>query len=199
MSTEVDEPRDRRMHGGRYAHDSGWELPELAPATIIVSVGLLVVGSGIATWMSFVGQVGFPARFGWSVVTSALRWVDPSTSTMLLIAAALIWWQYGYWSSFRTDVLSEDVIETHIVRLRKIAKWNMAAFVINVASVVLLIVGSILENTGSGGAPLEVWGQSVETICTAVGTILLSLLGVAGLQRILVASRALTRDDEWAE
>jgi hypothetical protein len=199
MTTEVEEPRDRQAHSNGYEHDSAWELPELAPVLIIVSVGLLVLGSGVAMAMSLVGQEGVPALFGWSVVISALRWIDPSTSTMLLISAALIWWQYGYWSSSSRGDLPEDAIEVHIARLRRIAKWNMAAFVITIASVVLLIVASILQNTAEGGAPLAVWGESVETICTAVGTILLSLLGVVGLQRILIASRVVHRDVEWTE
>ena len=196
MATDVDEPPNDSSRKSAFAHDSGWELPELAPVLIIVSVGLLVIGSAVSTGMSLAGQSGFPAGFGWSLVSSVLRWVDPSTSTMLLLSAALIWWQYGYWSSIQSGDLSDDVIDVHIERLRTIAKWNLASFVVTIASVLLLILASILQNTDSG-APLEVWANSVETICMALGTILLSLLGVVGLQRILAASRVGIGEEHW--
>lgn len=191
--TIEDEKQDRPAINSRYVHDSAWELPEFAPVTILVSVGLLVLGSGISTWMSLVGQSNLPASFGWSVVTSSLRWIDPSTSTMLLISAALIWWQYGYWNSILGDVLPKVLVETHLGRLRAIAKWNIAAFTVTIASVVLLIVASILQNSYSG-ASINIWASTVETICMAVGTILLSLLGIVGLLRILAASHLATRD-----
>jgi len=113
---------------------------------------------------------------------------------MLLLSAALIWWQYGYWTSNPTDDVSEEIIDVHISRLRTIAKWNLAAFVVTIASVILLILASILQNIDSR-APLEVWGYSVETICMALGTILLSVLGVVGLRRIIAASRVMGDDD----
>jgi hypothetical protein len=174
-------------HGG-YSHDSGWELPELAPVTIIVSVGLLVLGSGISTWMSLVGQADLSGGIGWSLVASALRWIDPATTTMLLLSAALLWWQYGYWTSGQRIGVSEPIVIDHVSRLRMIAKWNLAAFLVTVVSVLLLIVASILQNTGSG-ANLAIWANSIDTICEAVGTILLSLLGLVGLMRILTAAR----------
>jgi hypothetical protein len=59
--------------------------------------------------------------------------------------------------------------------------------------VVLLIVASILQNSYSG-ASINIWASTVETICMAVGTILLSLLGIVGLLRILAASHLATRD-----
>ena len=195
MTTDVEEPRNERSNESGYTHDSSWEIPELAPVFIIVSVGLLVIGSGIATGMSFVGQTGFPSGLGWALVSSALRWVDPSTSTMLLLSAALIWWQYGYWSASQNSELSDEVVDAHITRLRTIAKWNLAAFVVTIASVILLVLASILQNTYSG-AVIQVWADSVETICMALGTILLSLLGVVGLQRILSASREGHGDDQ---
>jgi hypothetical protein len=186
--SDDDISRHRPTHHDAYEHDSGWELPELAPVLIIVSVGLLVVGSGIATGMSLVGQSDLTAVVGWTLVSGALRWVDPSTSTMLLLSAALIWWQYGYWNSRQSDNVSEDIVDEHLSRLRAIAKWNLAAFIIIIASVVLLIVASILQNT-YGGSPLVVWSYSVQTFCESIGIILLSLLGVVALQRILAASR----------
>ena len=178
---------------GAFDHDSSWELPELAPVLIIISVALLVLGSGVATAMLFSGQSGFGSGIGWALITSALRWIDPSTSTMLLLAAALIWWQYGYWSTRNSD-LPDEVIDVHIARLRTIAKWNLATFVVTIASVVLLIFSSIFQNTNSG-AQLAQWAGSVETICTAVGTLLLSFLGVVALLRILVASRPVPDED----
>lgn len=194
MTTDEGKPRARPTHHSGYTHDSGWELPELAPVLIILSVGLLVVGSGISTGMSLVGQTGLSGGVGWSLVSSALRWIDPSTSTMLLLSAALIWWQYGYWSSDQSDDIAENIVDGHISRLRTIAKWNLAAFLITIASVLLLILASILQNTDSGAA-ITIWAYSVETICEAVGTILLSLLGVVGLQRILAAARVVNPDD----
>jgi hypothetical protein len=110
------------VDGGAYTHDAGWELPELAPALIIASVGLLVAGSGVSTWMSLRGQPEYGAGVKWALVSSALRWVDPSTSTMLLLSAALIWWQYGYWSSSARGGLPDDVVGAHASRLRTIAK-----------------------------------------------------------------------------
>jgi hypothetical protein len=196
MIIDEEEPRDASAYKSTFTHDSGWELPELAPVLIIVSVGLLVIGSGISTGMSLVGQTGLPAGFGWSLVSSALRWIDPSTSTMLLLSAALIWWQYGYWSSDQSIDVSDDVVNVHIARLRTIAKWNLAAFLVTIASVILLILASILQNTDSG-ATITIWANSVEAICMALGTILLSLLGVVGLQRILAASRLVNHDDDW--
>jgi len=195
MTTDTDDPQATPSKRSAYLHDSSWELPELAPVFIIVSVGLLVTGSGIATGMSFVGQTGIDAGLGWSLVSSALRWVDPSTSTMLLLSASLIWWQYGYWTSKLNSGVSDEVVDAHIGRLRTIAKWNFAAFVITIASVILLIVASILQNTISG-AVIQVWAQSVGTICMALGTILLSILGVVGLQRILTASRVEVAEDQ---
>jgi hypothetical protein len=192
--TNEETPRERPTHHGAYAHDSGWEIPELAPVVIILSVGLLVVGSGISTGMSLVGQTGLAGGVGWSLVSSALRWIDPSTSTMLLLSAALIWWQYGYWSSSQSDNIAKSIVDEHISRLRTIAKWNLAAFVITIASVILLIVASILQNTGSG-ASVSIWAYSVETLCEAIGTILLSLLGVVGLHRILDAARVVNSDE----
>jgi hypothetical protein len=194
MTADLQKPRDEPPQVDAFAHDTGWELPELAPALIIVSVGLLVLGSGIETGMSFVGQTGFPSGLGWALVTSALRWIDPSTSTMLLISAALIWWQYGYWTSNLRRGLPDDLVDVHVARLRTIAKWNLAAFVITIASVVLLILASILQNTYSG-AVIQVWADSVETICMALGTLLLALLGVVGLQRILAASGEVNGDE----
>ncbi len=113
---------------------------------------------------------------------------------MLLLGAALIWWQYGYWSAKQNSELPQEVIDVHVARLRTIAKWNLAAFVVTIASVVLLILASILQNTYSG-AVLQEWAGSVETICMALGTLLLSLLGVVGLQRILAASSEILGDD----
>jgi uncharacterized membrane protein len=186
-SEEAGPSESGTRHGG-YSHDSGWELPELAPVTIIVSVGLLVLGSGISTWMSLIGQTDLSGGLGWSLVTSALRWIDPATTTMLLLSAALLWWQYGYWTSDQRVGVSEAVVIDHVLRLRAIARWNLAAFLVTIVSVLLLIIASILQNTGSG-APLAIWANSVDTICEAVGTILLSLLGLVGLMRILVAAR----------
>lgn len=193
MSSDVEEPKDVVAGGGGYAHDSGWDLPELAPVFIIVSVGLLVVGSGISTGMSLVGQTGLSAGVGWSLVSSALRWIDPSTSTMLLLSAALIWWQYGYWSSDKRVDLSAAVIDAHIARLRSIAKWNLAAFLVTIASLIVLILASVLQNTYSH-SPAPVWGYAVATICMALGTIFLALLGVVGLRRILTAGQHV---DDW--
>jgi hypothetical protein len=188
MTSEESTASNRTDRHGGYSHDFGWELPELAPVTIIVSVGLLVVGSGISTWMSLVGQTDLSGGLGWSLVASALRWVDPATTTMLLLSAALLWWQYGYWTSDQRTDVSESIVIDHVSRIRTIAKWNMAAFIVTVVSVLLLIIASVLQNTGSG-ATLAIWANSVDTICEAVGTILLSLLGLAGLLRILVAAR----------
>jgi hypothetical protein len=195
MTANAEEPRDGRAQGG-YIHDSSWEIPELAPVLIIVSVGLMVIGSGVSTGMSLAGQTGFPAGLGWSLVASALRWIDPSTSTMLLLSAALIWWQYGYWSSNQSVAVPDDVVDVHIARLRTITKWNLTAFLVTIASVILLILASILQNTYSG-ATISIWANSVGIICMALGTILLSLLGVVGLQRILAASRLIGSDDDW--
>lgn len=194
MTTGGEEQHVTPANSGGYTHDAAWELPELAPVLIIVSVGLLVIGSGISTWMSLLGQSGFTAGLGWSLVSSALRWVDPSTSTMLLLSAALIWCQYGYWSSDARIKLSDTVVSAHTQRLRTIAKWNFAAFIVTIASVLLLVVASILQNTESG-AQLAIWANSVETFCEAAGTIALSLLGVVALQRILGASRTDDRDE----
>jgi cytochrome c oxidase assembly factor CtaG len=198
MTTDEDATSDETIPHGAYAHDSSWELPELAPVVILISVGLLVLGSGAATAVSLSNQGDFSSGIGWALVTSALRWVDPSTSTMLLIAAALIWWQYGYWRSKQPD-MSDEVVDAHIARLRSIAKWNLAAFIITIVSVALLILTSILQNTYSG-AVFQEWANSIQTISSALGTLLLSLLGVVGLRRILVASREfLGEDDEKLE
>jgi len=190
-----EETTERSTHRSAYEHDSGWELPELAPVLILISVGLLVAGSGIATGMSLAGQSDLVGSFDWSLLSSALRWIDPSTSTMLLLSAALIWWQYGYWNSSQTDAVAVTIVDEHISRLRTISKWNLAAFVVTIASVILLIVASILQNTG---APIWIWANSVETFCSAIGIILLSLLGIVGLQRILAAARPVVDDrDEF--
>jgi hypothetical protein len=194
VTASAEEPQRGRTPSA-YIHDSGWEIPELAPVLIIVSVGLLVTGSGVSTGMSLVGQTGFPAGAGWSLVASALRWIDPSTSTMLLLSAALIWWQYGYWYSNQSAAVSDDVVDVHIARLRTITKWNLTAFLVTIASVMLLILASILQNTYSG-ATISIWADSVETFCMAIGTILLSLLGVVGLRRILAASRPVDAEEE---
>jgi hypothetical protein len=194
MTAHAEKPQSGRAQSA-YIHDSGWEIPELAPVLIIVSVGLMVIGSGVSTGMSLVGLTGFPAGVGWSLVASALRWIDPSTSTMLLLSAALIWWQYGYWSSNQSVAVPNDVVEVHIARLRTITKWNVTAFVVTIASVILLILASILQNTYSG-ATVSIWADSVVTFCMALGTILLSLLGVVGLRRILAASRLVDAEDE---
>jgi Zn-dependent protease len=196
MTADIEEPENIPARKSEYQHDSGWELPELAPVLIIVSVGLLVIGSGISTGMSLVGQSGFQGGLGWSLVASALRWIDPSTSTLLLLAAALIWWQYGYWASNQSVGQTDEVVNVHIARLRTVAKWNLAAFLITIASVILLILASILQNTYSG-ATISIWADSVGTICMALGTILLSLLGVVALQRIVAASRLVDPDDDW--
>jgi hypothetical protein len=194
VKTNEETPRERPPYRSAYAHDSGWELPELAPVLILVSVGLLVAGSGIATGMSLAGQSDLTGGVGWSLVASALRWIDPSTSTMLLLSAALIWWQYGYWNSSQSDDVSPNIVDEHLIRLRTIARWNLAAFVVTIASVILLIVASILQNTG---APIFVWANSVETFCAAIGIILLSVLGIVGLQRLLAAARPITIDTEF--
>ncbi len=193
MTANDDAPSNDRFIDGAFVHDSAWELPELAPVMIILSVGLLVAGSGIETGMSFVGQTGFPAGLGWSFIVSALRWIDPSTSTMLLISAALIWWQFGYWSAQGHANASDAIVSAHIARLRVIAKWNLAAFAITVVSVIVLIVASILQNAYSG-AVLQIWADSIETICMALGTLGLSLLGIVALRRILTASRMVEDD-----
>ena len=187
MAINMKGARDESQHESDYSRDEAWELPELAPVLIIVSVGLLVLGSAISTWMSFEGQAGFGAGIGWVFVSSALRWVDPSTSTMLLISAALIWWQYGHCGTQQNGDLAKEVIAAHISRLRSIAKWNLIAFVVTTASVVLLIVASILQNTYAG-ATIAIWANSIDTFCGALGTILLSLLGIVGLRRVLTAS-----------
>jgi len=196
MTTDTDEPSDANVLRDGYSHESSWELPELAPVFIIISVGLLVLGSGISTAMVLAGQSGITSLLGWTLVTSALRWIDPSTSTMLLISAALIWWQYGSWQSTERGGISNDIVDVHIARLRTIAKWNLAAFVVTIVSVVLLILASIMQNTYSGSV-LSTWDDAVQTICMALGTMLLSLLGVVGLQRILAASRTDIGGDDW--
>jgi hypothetical protein len=191
---DEEEARVRATHHSAYEHDSGWELPELAPVLIILSVALLVAGSGISTGMSLIGQSDLTGGAGWTLVSSALRWVDPSTSTMLLLSAALIWWQYGYWNSSQSDNIAEGIVDEHISRLRTIAKWNLAAFIITLASVILLILASILQNTYQGSS-ISIWAYSVETFCEAIGIILLSLLGVVGLQRILASARPIISED----
>jgi hypothetical protein len=195
VRTNEEESHGRPRQHDAYAHDSGWELPELAPALIIVSVGLLVAGSVISTGMSLIGQSGVTAVVGWTLVSGALRWIDPSTSTMLLLSAALVWWQYGYWNSSQSDNVAEDIVDEHISRLRTIAKWNLVAFVIVIASVMLLIVASILQNTYAG-SPLLIWSYSVETFCESIGIILLSVLGVVALQRILAAAGSVNNSAE---
>jgi hypothetical protein len=112
---------------------------------------------------------------------------------MLLLSAALIWWQYGYWISNQSENIAEDIVDEHISRLRAIAKWNLAAFVVIIASVILLIAASILQNTYAG-SPIVIWSYSVETFCESTGIIILSLLGVVGLQRILAAGSAATSE-----
>jgi hypothetical protein len=113
---------------------------------------------------------------------------------MLLLSAALIWWQYGYWNSNQSDNVAGSIVDEHISRLRTIAKWNLAAFIISIASVLLLIVASILQNAYEGSS-ISIWAYSVETFCESIGVILLSLLGAVGLQRILAASRpAMAKD-----
>jgi hypothetical protein len=191
---DEEEPRVRATHHSAYAHDSGWELPELAPVLIILSVALLVAGSGISTGMSLIGQTDLTGGAGWTLVSSALRWVDPSTSTMLLLSAALIWWQYGYWNSSQSDTIAESIVDEHMTRLRTIAKWNLAAFIVTLASVFVLILASILQNTYEGSS-ISIWAYSVETFCEAIGIILLSLLGVVGLQRILASARPINSED----
>jgi hypothetical protein len=199
MTTNPIQSHDDQAQVAEYAHDAAWELPEVAPVLIIISVGLLVLGSGVSAGMSLAGQTGVPFGLGtgidWGLVTSALRWVDPATSTMLLLAAALLWWQYGYWSSGQRVDVADDVRHVHIARLRAIAKWNLVAFVVTIASVIFLILSSVLQNTYSS-APISVWAYSVETFCMALGAILLSLLGVVGLNRILVASRSIVGAEE---
>lgn len=187
MTNDADEPPDCPASGSGYTHDSAWELPELAPVFIIVSVGLLVLGTAISIAMSLVGQTGLTATVGWTFVYSALRWIDPSTSTMLLLSAALVWWQYGYWLSNQSVNFSRDIVEAHIGRLRTIAKWNLAAFFVTIACVIVLILSSILQNSFSS-TPAAVWGYSIATICMALGIVLLSLLGVVGLRRVLDAA-----------
>jgi hypothetical protein len=113
---------------------------------------------------------------------------------MLLLSAALIWWQYGYWNSSQSDNIAEGIVDEHISRLRTIAKWNLAAFIITLASVILLILASILQNTYQGSS-ISIWAYSVETFCEAIGIILLSLLGVVGLQRILASARPIISED----
>ncbi|HEY5092419.1 MAG TPA: hypothetical protein VII60_04070 [Acidimicrobiales bacterium] len=194
MTTDVDAPSNEPASRGDSGHDSGWELPELAPVFIIISVGLLAIGAGVATALSLSGQAGFSSGLDWALVTSALQWVDPSTSTMLLLSAALIWWQYGTWSSRQDSALSNEVADVHVARLRSIAKWNLAAFVVTIASVILLIVAAILQHAFSGDG-LQEWAGSIQAICTGLGTLLLSLLGVVGLRRILVASREFLSDE----
>jgi len=194
MTADVEATRSQPSPHGAYAHDSSWELPELAPVFIIISVGLLVIGSGAATALSLFDQTGFSSGLGWALVTSALQWVDPSTSTMLLLSAALIWWQYGYWRSQQDSALLSEVVVVHVIRFRRIAKWNLAAFVVTIASVLLLILASILQNTYSG-AVFQEWASSIGAICTGLGTLLLSLLGVVGLRRILVASHEFLGED----
>jgi hypothetical protein len=195
MTISADSSVNETSPGGAYGHDASWELPELAPVVILISVGLLVIGSGAATAVSLSDQSDFSSGLGWALVTSALRWVDPSTSTMLLIAAALLWWQYGYWRSKQSSELSDNVVDAHIARLRSIAKWNLAAFVVTIASVILLIISAILQNAYSG-AVFQEWANSIQTISSGLGTLLLSLLGVVGLRRILVASREFLGDDD---
>jgi hypothetical protein len=195
MTTHSVEPGNEPSPSGPYTHDSSWELPELAPVLILVSVGLLVIGSAAATAVSLSDQGAFSSGLGWTLVTAALRWVDPSTSTMLLLSAALIWWQYGYWTSRKDPGPTNDVVDVHVARLRSIAKWNLAAFVVTNVSVVLLIIGSILQNTYSG-AVFQEWANSIETICSALGTLLLALLGLVGLRRVLVASREFLDNDD---
>jgi hypothetical protein len=196
MVTDVTELRNIQPIGGAFSHDAGWELPELAPVLMIVSVGLIVLGSAVGAVMLFAGQSGYGDGVGWALISSALRWVDPSTSTMLLLSAALIWWQYGYWTSTVDANVAEEVIDEHIARLRTIAQWNLGVFVVTIASALLLILSSILQNTYSGDV-IQLWGISVETICMALGTLLLSVFGVVGLRRILVASRVDDAELHW--
>jgi hypothetical protein len=194
MSTGAEGPRTERVRNSGFSHTSAWELQELAPVLIIVFVGLLVFGSAISTWMYFADQMGVPGYVGWSLVSSALRWISPSTSTMLLLSAALIWWQYGYWNSEHVSDLSDEMVSVHVARLRTISKWNLAAFSVTIASAFLLILSSILQNSYSG-ANLSIWANSVDTLCEAVGTILLSLLGIVALRRVLAASRVVIGGD----
>jgi hypothetical protein len=196
MVTDVTEPRNIQPIVGAFSHDAGWELPELAPVLMIVSVGLIVLGSAVGAVMLFAGQSGYGDGVGWALISSALRWVDLSTSTMLLFSAALIWWQYGYWTSKLDANVAEEVIDEHIARLRTIAQWNLGVFVVTIASALLLILSSILQNTYSGDV-IQLWGISVETICMALGTLLLSVFGVVGLRRILVASRVDDAELHW--
>ena len=43
MTSDAQIPPSGPPPRGAYEHDSSWELPELAPVLIIISVGLLVV------------------------------------------------------------------------------------------------------------------------------------------------------------
>jgi hypothetical protein len=179
---------------GAHDRDAGWELPELAPVALIVCVGLIVIGSAAESVMLLVGEPGSSSGLGWNLFTSSLRSIGPSTALMLLIATALLWWQYGYWSTMADSEVADDVIDVHVARLRTIAKWNLVSFIITMVVMIVLIVGSFLQNTYPGVA-LQEWAVSVETICASVGTLVLSLLGVVGLRRILAASREFVGED----
>ena len=95
-----------------------------------------------------------------------------------------------------TTQLNEAEVRYNLIDPQlKIAKWNLAAFIFTIVSVAVLILTSILQNTYSG-AVFQEWANSIQMISSALGTLLLSLLGVVGLRRILAASREFLSDDD---
>jgi hypothetical protein len=171
---------------GKY-RDAGWELPEIAPIAILVSLGFTFIGAVLFGILTLVSQEGFEGDLGWGVVEGALRWVDPTTAGMLLAALAICWWQYGQWSGDRVRQGEALAAVAHADRVFKITKWLRGGFVISIVSVIVLVIASF----GNGQFPhttVGFWGDIVEEICDCLGVLVISGLGIVAAGRILGAS-----------
>ncbi|HEV2427208.1 MAG TPA: hypothetical protein VGS61_03185 [Acidimicrobiales bacterium] len=180
------------------ALDRRWELVEVVPAAVVVTVGLGFVGSMVYLFMSLSGQFNLTAFEVSTYVVSALRWSGSVTSVALLAAAALVWWQCEQWSGRDDESTPSDAAILHITRSRALSKWIMAAFVVVLASAVGEIVSSIVA--GWLGPPnAQGWAVPIYSIFLGIASGLLAVVGVVAVARILAASEIVTSAVEPAD
>jgi hypothetical protein len=169
--------------------DSSWQLPELAPVAILVSVGLMMLSGIIAGWLETKAEFGVAPHAGWAVVQVATRWVDPMTAALLLSALAVCWWQYSQWAKAPVGDASNSAALAHVGRVRVLTVWLQAFFFVTiVASLANFIATVIISGASDSGIASYVWSIDISSALYSLAVISIAAFGLIAGRRVANAA-----------
>jgi hypothetical protein len=165
--------------------DASWQLPELAPVAILVSVGLMMLGGIIAGWLQTRAEFGGSPHAGWTVVQVATRWVDPAIAGLLLAALAVCWWQYGQWVRAPVSDVDPSAALAHVGRARLLSGWLQVGFVVTIiASLSNFVATLVVSGASDSGMASYVWGIDISGALYSLAVISIAAFGLIAGRRV---------------